>query len=167
MHVKENSEEESAQLVRQLSALDDVFDVIELVHVLQNLVGPVIAPKSQLGTDVDHRQEIAVGAPLQRSVVVDAYPGGFAGRSVILNIGDSFISHSDWHHQGNPRFVDFKHEGHNVVLILSDWVSMARANGFQKLDQLSLTILLNTQSDELVDDYWSDLHLQQLLVVVH
>jgi hypothetical protein len=141
--------------------------VIELVHVLQNLVGPIVAPKSQLGADVDHRQEIAVGTPLQTSVVVDGYPGGFAGRGVVLNIGDSFISHSDWHHQSHPRLLAFKHESHDVVLILPDWVSMARANGFQKLDQLPLTILLNTQSDELVDDYRSDLHLQQFLVVVH
>lgn len=52
-------------------------------------------------------------------------------------------------------------------MILSNWVSMTRANSLQQLNKFSLPILLNAQSYKLRDNYGSNLHLKEFLIIIH
>lgn len=59
----------------------------------------IIPSECQLGTNVYHGQKVAVSSSFQDFVIFNIDPLNFAAISMKLDISDSFISHTDWHHQ--------------------------------------------------------------------
>ena len=88
-------------------------------------------------------------------------------RAVHEHINLAVIFHPDWHHQEGTGVLIFQENLGNVILVVDDWLPVARADSFQELDQPSLSVLDFAEVDELLNDRLSDLDLKQLFVVVY
>jgi hypothetical protein len=168
MQVKQDAHEQSSHLKGQVRILDNDLDSVKVVHVLQVLEGQYISVKTQFGWKVNECEKVTVSFSLELSVVAETNP---VSNALVIawkqHICRLVGLHSHRHHQERPRVVVHQHYFHNIVLVVQDLLSVATADGLQKLDQLSVSVLNLAEMNDLLDNWGSNLDFKQLLVVVH